>query len=176
MVMDSDEFIFGPYKDWEDVPRILERELAAGTEVIQTYGMNIVGQPGHDGVPDAAAHPGKQLWELIPHGVAAPVYSKPVVVRPETKLSWSRGRHKIEAIRTLISYGPLLKLLHFRYLGPNYTAQRNARNLARCGLKNGDKNAAWSCSPERQDKTMEGCPQWASYQQTLSCDVINIPI
>ena len=173
-VVDFDELLFGPYKERDELRRVLDDELTRGTEVIQTFGFNMTGREGHEGLP--ANTDNRQIWEHIPYGVFAPVYSKPIVVRPGTRLSWSRGRHKLEGCEPKLSLGAKLKLLHFRYLGPGYTAARNARNLARCGLKSGDKAPAWSCEPKRNSAQQEGTALWSVRAQRESFNVLEMPI
>jgi glycosyltransferase involved in cell wall biosynthesis len=173
-VVDFDELLFGPYKFYPELRPILEEELAKGTEVIQTQGFNMTGQLGLEGLPDPALP--AQLWEYIQFGVWAPIYSKPIMVKPGTRIGWSRGRHCLEGCQPVLSLKPRLKLLHFRYLGPNYTAARNARNLARCGLTSGDKGAAWSCEPKRNSAKQEGTALWSVKAQRESFNVLEMPI
>ena len=173
-VVDFDELLFGPYKFYAEFRPILEEELAKGTEVIQTHGFNMTGQLGHDGLPDPAL-PG-QIWEHIQWGVWAPIYAKPIVVRPGARIGWSRGRHCLEHCQPILSFKPRLKLLHYRYLGPRYTAARNARNLARCGLVSKDKSCAWSCEPWRNSAKQEGTALWSVKAQRESFNVIELPI
>jgi glycosyltransferase involved in cell wall biosynthesis len=160
MVVDSDEFIFHPIIDW-----ILLRELAVGTEVIETEGFNMTG----DGLPKNDGR--SQIWELSQMGVRAPVYSKPVVFRPEVeRMDWNRGRHALGG-DPIFSSEPWLKLLHYRYMGADYTRAKNAKNYARCGLLSGDKGAAWSCSP---NYTGEHSAQWSEEAKRKSFNVIQI--
>ena len=159
IIVDSDEFIFHPIIDW-----VLLRELAVGTEVIETEGFNMIG----DGLPK---DDGRQIWELSQLGVSSPTYSKPVVFRPEININWIRGRHAVEHCDPVFSSEPFLKLLHYRYMGADYTRAKNAKNYARCGLLSGDKGAAWSCSP---NYTGEHSAQWSEEAKRKSFNVIQI--
>jgi hypothetical protein len=68
---------------------------------------------------------------------------------------------------------PKLKLLHYRYLGYEYTRMKNAKNYERCGLKNGDKGAAWSCAPGYNG---EHSPIWAKKAIQNAINVVDAPI
>jgi len=178
LMVDFDEFIFGPYKFADEVAKVIEQEQSYGTELIQTSGFNMMHALSQtDGVPPIENYNDTvQLWHIIPTGVYAPVYSKPVVLKPEADVNWSRGRHALNACRPIMSLKPKLKLLHFRYLSPAYTRARNARNLARCGLRSGDKAAAWSCEAWRDSQNQEGTGLWTIKAQKECFNVIEMPI
>lgn len=122
---------------------------ARGDEVIGSEGWNMVG----DGLPkdDGQSH----VYQLLQTGVHAPVYSKPIIVRPSARVNWNRGRHALENCAPRMSKKPLVKLLHYRYLGHDYTARRNARNYERVGA---DKGCAWSNAPDYHG---EHSAEWA---------------
>lgn len=136
MWVDMDEIIWG-----DDIPTILYNARRDGFDVVQTQGFNMVGE----GLP---ADDGRQIWEILPMGVRAPVYSKPVVFNPDIEIRWNRGKHALENCAPKMTPEPWLKLLHYRYLGRAYTAKKNAKNYERVGLKSGDKGGAWSCAPD----------------------------
>lgn len=158
---DMDEFIYHP--------RMLDclahfKDL--GYDACRTLGFNMMG----DGLP---VDDGKsQIWQLMPMGVRAPVYSKPVIFNPKCRIGWSRGKHSLACPGMSISpweneYKPhpwRLRLLHYRYLGLEYTTKRNARQYARSV----EKGAAWSNAPDREG---EHTPQWAHDAQRLAYDV-----
>ncbi len=181
MIVDADEFIYTPYK-WspEEMLKILKEELDRGTEVIQTAGYNMMHplNSPHWDIPMIEHHPKPvQLPDLIPNGVYAPIYSKPIVIRPETNLDWNRGKHALNPdLPVKLTMKARLKLLHFRYLSPQYTKQRNARNWSRCGFRTGDKGAAWSCDPKRDSEKTEHSIKWTKFAQKLSFNVIEMPI
>jgi glycosyltransferase involved in cell wall biosynthesis len=155
MWVDCDEFIYHPH---------LFSQLGSRAEVIRTAGFNMMG----DGLPENG-YWHKQIWELNPMGVSAPVYSKPIVFRPEAKVRWVRGKHALEDCAPVVSEKPLLKLLHYRYLGAAYTAAKNAKNYARCA----DKGPAWSCAPEF---TGEHSATWAEQAKAKAFNVIEAAI
>jgi hypothetical protein len=162
MIVDPDEFLWSP-----DVRATLEFAYKRGYQVALTEGFNMTG----DGLPK---DDGRQIWEIAPWGVAAPVYSKPVVFDPNIKINWIRGKHALENCNPILSRGPLFKLLHYRYMGANYTAAKNAKNYARCGLDSGDKGAAWSCSPGYNGIDKEHSPLWAEEAKKKAINVLEL--
>lgn len=157
--VDPDEIIYAP-----DVRAVLERN--SQYEVLTTRGYNMTG----DGLPKDDGR--SQLWNVSPWGVHAPVYSKPVVFRPSAHVRWNRGKHALES-ENRVTERPVLKLLHYRYMGGEYTAAKNAKNYARCGLKSGDKGAAWSCAPDYKGEhsanwadSIKGC-KWNAVEEPL---------
>lgn len=161
IIVDPDEFIYAP-----DVRGVLEQALRDGMDVIQTYGMNMLGArfPHDDG---------RQIWEIHPWGSASGVYSKPCILRPTIEVKWCRGRHHLEACSGKVSEKPLLKLLHYRYMGFHYTKRRNAQNYFRCGLATKDKAAAWSCSPDYRG---EHSAPWARDVAPQAVNVVETPL
>ncbi len=157
---DPDEFIYAP-----DVRKVLEE--SAEFQVIQTKGYNMLG----DGLPKDDGK--SQIWQIHKNGVSAPVYSKPVVFKAKFKIGWNRGKHALEDCDPHISPEPRFKLLHYRYMGYQYTAQINAKNYSRCGLKNGDKNAAWSCAPDYKG---EHSAAWAEKSKKKALNVVDAPM
>lgn len=160
MIVDPDEFLYSPF-----IKSLLEREMDIGTEVIRSTGFNMVG----DGLPK---DDGRQIYEINPMGVHAPVYSKSVVFRPEIRINWNRGKHALEHCNPVLSEEPWLKLLHYRYMGAEYTRAKNAKNYGRCGLLTGDKGAAWSCSPGYDGPDKEHSPQWAEEAKKKAFNVL----
>lgn len=157
IIVDPDELIWG-----QNVLATLHTHLRMTCKVLKPTGYNMTG----DGLPK---DDGRQLWEISPMGVAAPVYSKPVIFRPEIKINWIRGKHDVEHCSE-IPCQCALKLLHYRYMGATYTAARNAKNYARCGLDSGDKGAAWSCHP---NYTGEHSAPWAEEAKRKAFNVLN---
>lgn len=160
MIVDSDEFLYAPF-----MKTMLERNMDMGVEVIRSEGFNMMG----NGIPE---DDGRQIYEINPMGVRAPVYSKPICFRPHIKINWIRGKHALENCSPKMSEEPWIKLLHYRYLGAEYTRAKNAKNYARCGLLNGDKGAAWSCSPGYDGADKEHSPTWAQEAHKLAFNVM----
>jgi glycosyltransferase involved in cell wall biosynthesis len=162
MIVDSDEFIYGP-----DVRLRLQLALKSGVDVCQTSGFNMTG----NGLPK---DDGRQIWEISPMGVRAPVYSKSVVFQPHIQIQWNRGKHAIESCNGVVSSHPVFKLLHYRYMGAAYTEAKNAKNYARCGLQSGDKAAAWSCSPNYNGRDKEHSPLWSERAKEEAFNVLKV--
>ena len=133
-------------------------------EVIASSGWNMTG----DGLPQDDGE--SQIWELLYTGVRAPVYSKPIIVKPSAAdaISWNLGRHALENCAPKLS-PPMVKLLHYRYLGHDYTARRNARNYARVGP---DKACAWSNAPDYHG---EHSARWAEGAKALALNALMEP-
>jgi len=153
MWVDIDEFIWS-----EDLAAVLSDPQYQKSGIIKPNGFNMTG----DGVPkdDGAS----QIYHLNPMGVLAPVYSKPVVFQPHIEMNWVRGRHSLEHQKEP-EIESRIKLLHYRYLGYEYTAKRNARNYMRVGE---NKSCAWSCDPTWKG---EHSPEWAEFAKTKAFNV-----
>lgn len=160
MIVDPDEFIHAP-----SIRTLLNTAKSTGIEVIRPTGYNMVG----DGIPH---DDGRQIYEISPMGVDAPVYSKPVIFQPNIIIRWIRGKHDIEDCNPVMKPLKFFKLLHYRYMGADYTRAKNAKNYGRCGLLNGDKGAAWSCSPGYDGPDKEHSPQWAEEAKKRAFNVL----
>jgi glycosyltransferase involved in cell wall biosynthesis len=168
MWVDMDEFIYHP-----EIRQVLESAKNGLFDVINTKGFNMLG----DGLP-VNGYEHKQIWEHMQSGVAAPIYNKPVVFHPHANIRWVRGKHQLESFPNFslphgFNHPPRLKLLHYRYLGAEYTRRKNAKNYNRCGGSTGDKAAAWTCGPDYDGPQLEGSPQWAEWAKSLAFNVIN---
>lgn len=127
---DADEFVMG------DFDRAFADAARLHCDVLHTLGwtMHGTGLPQDDGR--------SQIYELSNLGVNLGG-EKPIVVRAGGDFLWSSGRHFIETQHTRIAC-PLLHLLHYRYMGYEYTKKRNARNYERSV----EKLAARTCAPD----------------------------
>lgn len=163
MIVDPDEFLWH-----KDMPGLLWEEKKRYTEVVRTTGFNMVGNgyPKDDGK--------SQIYEINPMGVPAPVYSKPVVFRPHVPINWVRGKHALENCNPKVSADAPIKLLHYRYMGAEYTRKRNAQNYARCGMQTNDKGAAWSCAPDYDGVDKEHSPKWADAVKSKGVNVLEL--
>jgi len=128
IAVDADEFVLG------DFDRAFADGARTHCDVLHTVGWTMTG----DGFP---VDDGRQIYQISPTGIKAGA-AKPIIVRPGSKFLWSSGRHFIETPETRVAE-PLLHLLHYRYLGYEYTKQRNARNYERSV----EKLTAHTCSP-----------------------------
>ena len=156
MMPDIDEILYSP----RGLRQTCLDADAKGYQVITSEGWNMTG----DGLP---VDDGKsQITELLQTGVRAPVYAKSIIVNPKAKVNWNRGRHALENCNPRVSPAPMVKLLHYRYLGYKYTKERNARNYHRVGA---DKGCAWSNAPDYHG---EHSPEWAEGAKKLALNAI----
>jgi hypothetical protein len=156
---DIDEILWHPQGLRAACARADER----GYEVIASSGWNMTG----DGLPKDDGQ--SQIYDLLQTGVRAPVYSKPIIVKPGAEISWNLGRHALENCSPRVS-SPMVKLLHYRYLGHVYTARRNARNYERVGP---DKGCAWSNAPDYHG---EHSAKWAEFAKSVSLNALSEPL
>lgn len=159
---DIDEILWA----FQGLTFVLENARAYGFHVIASQGWNMTGSglPSDDGQ--------SQIWQLLKTGVPAPVYAKSIIINPQidAKYEWNRGRHALDLTNGLRSTPPWVKLLHYRYLGYDYTAKRNARNYERVGA---DKGCAWSCSPTYKG---EHSAEWAEKAKKLAVNALEVPL
>lgn len=160
---DVDEFVYHP-----DILACLSRFKASGYNVVQTLGFNMMGAP----LPEDDGR--SQLVEVYRSGVRAPVYSKPIIVAPDSGVRWSCGKHALAdptGYRLTPDYRHYepeywrVRLLHYRYLEPQYCRERNARQYDRSTAK----NTAWSCAPEHHG---EHSPDWVAATMKKAHDVV----
>lgn len=158
---DVDEFIYSP--------RLVETlEHFKDYECVRPLGFNMLGPvPVDDGA--------SQIWELLRTGIRAEVYSKPIIFRPECTIRWAPGKHKLEEPKPKRppEEDPTapnewrIKLLHYRYMTPEYTRVRSARQYARST----DKGTAWGCSPEYKG---EHSDEWVGRVTPYAYDVVDV--
>lgn len=147
MIPDMDEFLI-PANNGSMVDLL---NSSYQWDVINAEGYNLVGKsfPKDDG---------RQIYAINPMGIRADPYRKPVVFRPTVKIRWARGRQNLESCDGCRS-PRILKLLHARFFGSDYTRSKNAHNYERCG--DPDKGSAWSCKPDYDAPEKEHSPMWA---------------
>jgi hypothetical protein len=157
--VDPDEFVYHP-----NIRQLLQDSMGK-YDVIRAAGFNMTGQ----GFPP---DDGRQIWEILTSGIRAPIYSKPVVFNPNCEIRWDRGKHHLEKCNIRATEHSELKLLHYRYLGADYTRLKNAKNYSRCGMRTNDRGAAWSCAPNFDGTDKEHSPMWADFVQAASFNAI----
>ena len=165
---DMDEILYHPH-----MPEYLAR-WQPERDVLYSWGFNMMAEHG---LPTDDGH--SQIWELLRTGVHAPIYSKPVIWQPAANPQWCRGKHHLLGPPSLrIGFVPgfhkaedhEIKLLHYRYLGVEYTRARNRRNYARLGIRTGDKGPAWGVSESWKG---EGSPEWVAKALPGRYDVVD---
>lgn len=126
---DADEFVLGQFGKAFDAAD--EHHF----DVLHTTGCTMLG-------PGFPKDDGRQIYDTWQMGTVSGA-SKPIVVRGGAHFRWSLGKHFIETPETKVGTAPLY-LLHYRYMGKDYTKHRNAKNW-----KNSpDKGTAWACDPD----------------------------
>jgi glycosyltransferase involved in cell wall biosynthesis len=136
---DADEFVYHP------LPRMLLGRLkASGVTLPQVAGYAMVAQSPPSG-------PG-QIWQELGRGAREPRLDKPCVLDPGIDIAWGPGRHYLASGHetTTPSARAELKLLHYRHLGRDYFAGRNARNYARLPAESRAAGLGWETYPEHQ--------------------------
>jgi hypothetical protein len=154
---DIDEFVYHA-----KIKSVLESALRDQHKILATTGFTMLreGLPPEDGK--------SQIYDLAYDGIFSLVYSKPIVFQPDVHVRWVRGKHGVENTPTK-PFDAGLKLLHYRYLGYEYTRQKHAKNYGRCDMKRGDKAAAWSCAPDFHG---DYSPEWVAKVMELGERVI----
>lgn len=160
--VDPDEFVYHP-----NILQVLESAIGK-YGVIGTSGFNMTG----DGFPKDN---GKQIYEGNRMGIKSPVYSKPIIVNPACNVEWNRGKHAIVSADMECS-PPLVKLLHYRFMGEAYSREKCLKNYSRHGFISGSKHDARTSSPEQDSPDVENTPLWAAKIQSESFDCIAAPL
>lgn len=161
---DVDEFLHA-----ENIRERLRQLRACGYPFCRTVGFNMTSKP----LPTDDGE--GQLTAIYRTGIRAPVYSKPIIVNPSAGIEWSRGKHTIQnadclpAVPWNDEYKPdplRVKLLHYRFLTPEYVRERSARQYERST----NKATAWSCAPDYKG---EHSPEWTASVARFARDVVN---
>lgn len=117
---DADEFVYHP--------RLVDRLAEFRDE-----GTNFPVTVGYSMLADAPPSGPGQIYEQITRGIEATEYAKVAIFDPILDVNWITGKHAAEV------HGPAkrddgsdpLRLLHYRWLGAQWFAERNARNFSR---------------------------------------------
>lgn len=127
--VDADEFILG------DFDKAFESAEEDKCDVIHCMGYTML-------APEFPKDDGKsQIYDICYMGIQAGA-EKPCVAKTGSRFLWSLGKHFIDSPGTRISLSGLA-LLHYRYLGYEYTKSRSAKNYA----NSPNKATAWCCAP-----------------------------
>ena len=85
---------------------------------------------------------------------------------PELDVIWSPGRHNYRINAWVHQMG--LKLLHYRYFGEDYLAERNAQNYARRSSDDVTAGCGFHCAP---DHTGKYSPEWWKRAASVAEDI-----
>lgn len=132
---DADEIIYHP--DMLQLLRVYQ-DMGVQVPLVQGYGMVSHRMPTGSG----------QIYDEIRTGYAAPTYAKPVVFRSNVDMRWHHGKHQLaDGFTPYRSQSAELKLLHYRWLDPEYVQYRNQNNWNRMPEKNRQGGFGWTTNP-----------------------------
>ncbi len=126
IIVDADEFIYHP--------RLLDKlqsYLDSGTQVIKCRGYNMIS----DSFPTTTG----QIYDEVKFGRYSNNIGKRCIFSPSIPIHFAPGRHFLknrlpeDVIDNRLQE---IMLLHYRYLGREYCAERSRRNLERMSAKN----------------------------------------
>ena len=131
IVVDMDEFLFHP-------------DLPAYLRCCRTKGISAIRAIGYDMIADDMPAGGPPLHQVVTRGVRSLGYDKPCIFDPQAiaETRFSIGRHgATPAGRVVWPERPQVALLHFKYMGAEYSDTRN--RVLRGGLKPRDHEMGW---------------------------------
>lgn len=140
IVVDMDEFIHHP-------------DLIGTLERYDKEGVTLPLVEGFDMVSDAPPTGPGQIYEEIRTGFRSESFDKPEVFRPEIDINFEPGCHKANP-RGLVkkSAKAEIKLLHYRYLGPDYLIRRYELRTRR--LSKDNRRFGWGVIKVPKGKTL----------------------
>jgi hypothetical protein len=159
IVVDADEFVYHP-----QLLEVLQREKEAGTQLIHAQGFTMLA--------DKTPTTNGQIYDEIQRGVPDRWSGKWIVHSPDIHIRFQSGRHgkpKYEAgVKARAHTG--IRILHYRWLGPQYFQQRDVRNADRLSVATGK---AIQYSPKTRHNlpdSSRGVPlEWYPGQQGINC-------
>lgn len=121
--VDADEFIYHP-----DLPGMLAwlKDVGVTLPSVEGYSMISTSPPSGSG----------QIYDEIKTGFLDTSYAKHCVFDPQIDITWSAGKHQVAGGPFVTNSNDPLKLLHYRYLGPEWHLARNSRNYERVTPEN----------------------------------------
>lgn len=133
--VDCDEFLWsGP---------IGLRELLHG---YQQQRIRAVKSIGYQMISDRFPTGDQPIIEQVYNGVRDNEFDKVTIVDPKLDLYWKVGRHRCK-IFGATAYQSHVRLLHYRYLGADFFARRNANNYARMSQREIETGRSYNSVP-----------------------------
>lgn len=157
--VDCDEFLWsGP---------IGMRELLRG---YKAQGIRAVKSIGYQMITDQFPTGDAPLIEQVCTGIRDETFDKVAIIDPGLDLYWKPGRHVCK-ISGFAAYRGEVRLLHYRYLGADYYARRNAYNFTRKSQREIETGRSYNSDPAYTS----GKYSAAWFQDALSraSDVVN---
>lgn len=126
MIADADEFIYHP-----NMIEALSKAKEQGSQIIGCQGFTMVS----DGLPTTSG----QIYDEIKMGLPDQLESKWTIHVPNIFVRYGRGRHvkPHRKMGNVLDSETGIKLLHYRYLGPEFYESRDMRNQIRNALAYG---------------------------------------
>lgn len=156
---------------WVDVDEFLHsvESLRYSLTEYRNTGIRAVICHGYQMIADAPPVGDEELTSLVREGVADKIYNKVAAFDPALDLTWSVGRHSCH----IVGYNPVwtgMKLLHYRYFGPEWLKERNARNYARRSQADAEAGRGYHCAPDHDGRYSQS---WYDNAALQAEDVIN---
>jgi Glycosyl transferase family 2 len=134
--------------DWVIVCNIDEHiyhpDLKGYLRDCKRQGISLINAAGYHMVSDTFPKTNRNLSEVITYGVRDMLWNKPQLLDPDKidEINFTHGRHSAEPTgEVTVPEKQEVKLLHFKYLGPEYLVRRHGE--LRTGLKSRDIAMAW---------------------------------
>lgn len=125
IVCDLDEFLY--VENFDELFEKMHKE-----------NISVVNPIGYDMVSEDMPQKGRPIYEQIYEGVRNPDFDKMILFDPNQieEMNFSVGSHRAlpEGRVKALKNGPEVKLLHYRYLGLEYTLKKHIRISARRGV------------------------------------------
>ena len=166
MCVDCDEFVYNP-----ELVAVLKKEKARGTQLLYCKGFTMIAEE----LPTTVG----QIYEEIRLGLPDFWSFKGCVFDPAIYLRFHAGRHRIKKMQEGVSRRSRsgLRLLHYRYLGEQYFADKVARNLRRQGVAlNLEGPAVLKKQNNLPDLTVGDLFGWYKEHKAEAVDVILIKV
>jgi glycosyltransferase involved in cell wall biosynthesis len=134
--VDIDEFLYHP-------------ELRHCLYDYAERGVTLPRVQGYTMIADALPAPGQELTRTCRLGIPDPLYSKPCIFHPGIDIHYSPGKHHANASGPVIISGEHpLKLLHYRYFGPEWLRERAESHYPRLSERTKQDGMSWHIYPE----------------------------
>lgn len=157
---------------WTDVDEILyHKRLAERLGELRVSGINVPKVVGYNMIANAPPTGPGQIYDEIRSGVASSAYDKPCIFDPSLDVVWSPGKHSATVLGSSNPGGDEdpLKLLHYRWLGEQYFADRSSRNYSRLDSANIARRHGFETYP---GSTGMYSHSWYSEQVSLAKDCL----
>ena len=141
IVVDTDEFVYHPH-----ITKLLKEYKEKGITLPKTVGCDMIsdGTPSHSG----------QIYDVIKNGIIDSSFSKRAIFDPSLDINYSPGAHKCNPSGNIVeSKNADIKILHYRFLGPDFIVQRIVTRTSRRSKK--DRENSWGILKCKPGKSLE---------------------